>query len=186
MRTFLFHVYEEMKNGYTIKVIQAKNVIKGVFIYMEYLYRKNKYKKVIQKTIKIIMCLRRFLCRNWFQFIKVKFAFHIIMYIITKSNNQGATKSSPCKQTFTCEINCWMFSGIPTRADVGNNYNLPQMWIGMNTWTCLGQIKFRNANFVICSIASTHLPSMVNNMGSSLVAMEAQRKLDFLTFDFEW
>ncbi len=106
MRTFFFHVYEEMKNGYTIKVIQAKNVIKGVFIYMEYLYRKDKYKKVTQKTIKIIMCLRRFLCRNWFQFIKVKFAFHIIMYIITNSNNQGATKSSPCKQTFTCEINC--------------------------------------------------------------------------------
>ncbi len=64
MRTFFFHVYEEMKNGYTIKVIQAKNVIKGVFIYMEYLYRKDKYKKVTQKTIKIIMCLRRFLCRN--------------------------------------------------------------------------------------------------------------------------
>lgn len=55
-------MYEEMKNGYIIKV-QAKNIIKGVFTYVEYFYRKDKYKKVTQKNIKNIKCLRCLLCR---------------------------------------------------------------------------------------------------------------------------
>jgi hypothetical protein len=56
-------MYQEMKNGYVIKVIQAKNIIKGVFTYVEYFCRKDKYKKVTQKTIKNIKCLRCLLCR---------------------------------------------------------------------------------------------------------------------------
>jgi hypothetical protein len=109
------------------------------------------------------------------------------MYIITRNNSQNSNQIFTMQTSFyLCEINCWMFSLIPTRVDVGNNYNSPQMWIEMKIWTCLGWIKFRNANFVICTITSTHLPSIVNNMVSSLVAMEPQRKLDFLTFDFEW
>jgi len=33
---------------------------------------------------------------------------------------------------------------------------------------------------------SSHFPSMVNNIGPSLVAMEHWRNTNLLTFDFEW
>jgi hypothetical protein len=42
-----------------------------------------------------------------------------------------------------------------------------------------------NSNFVMCIIASNHLPSMVYNIHPLLVAMEPQRKLDLGTCDFE-
>jgi hypothetical protein len=42
-------MYEEMKNGYIIKVIQAKNVIKGVFTYMELFIRKTNIKRSNKK-----------------------------------------------------------------------------------------------------------------------------------------
>jgi hypothetical protein len=50
------------------------------------------------------------------------------------------------------------------------------------SWTCLEQIKFRNSNFIICTIILNHFPSMVNNRNPSLVAVEPQKKLDLWTF----
>ncbi len=56
---------------------------------------------------------------------------------------------------FACGINYWMSSWKLTRADVVDNRNLPWMQ------TCFEQNKFKNWNFVICIITSSHLPSIV-------------------------
>ncbi len=97
------------------------------------------------------------------------------------------SKEQPSMQiAFFCEINYCMSSWKPIRANVGENQNLPRTQIEMRSWICFGWAKFRNSNFVICTIASSHFSSMVNYIGPSLVAMEPQRKIDLWTFDFEW
>ncbi len=72
----------------------------------------------------------------------------------------------------------------PTRVDVSNNWSLPQTWIKLKCWNCFASTKFRNLNFVICTIASSHIPSMVNNIGPSLVAMELHKKPNFMNLWF--
>jgi len=79
-----------------------------------------------------------------------------------------------------------MSSWKPTRANVNNNWNLPQTQIEMKSWTCFGQIKI--LKFKLCHMhnASSHFPSMFNNIGPSVLAMEHSRKPNLWTFDFEW
>ncbi len=79
-----------------------------------------------------------------------------------------------------------MSSWNPTKANVGNNWNLPWMWIEMKSWTYFEWSKSKNLDSVICTIASSHLPPVINNTCSSLVAMESRRKPDFWIVDFEW
>jgi hypothetical protein len=74
----------------------------------------------------------------------------------------------------------------PTRVNVGDNWNLPQTQNEMRNWTCFGWTKFKNSNSDICTISSSHFPSMINTIGPSLVAMELWRKPNLWTFDFEW
>ncbi len=95
-----------------------------------------------------------------------------------------ATKRSPFKLVFACGINYWMFSWKPTWANVGNNQNL--LWMRMKSWTCFKQGKFKNLDSIICIIASNHLPLIVNNTSSSMIAMEPRKKPNFWTIDFEW
>ncbi len=90
-----------------------------------------------------------------------------------------AIKPSPFKLVFACGINCWMPFWKPTRANVVDNRNLLWMQIGMRNWTCFGWGKPKNFYSVICTIASNHLLSIVNNTSSSLVVMESQRKPNF-------
>ncbi len=47
------------------------------------------------------------------------------------------------------------------------------------------QNKSKNSDSVICIIVSSHLPLIVKNIHSSLVAMEPWRKPDFWIVDFE-
>jgi len=71
-----------------------------------------------------------------------------------------------------------------TRVDVSENWSLPQTWIKMRSWSCFVWTQFRNLNFVICTIASSHFPSMVNNTSPSLVAMEPHKKPNFMNLWF--
>jgi hypothetical protein len=89
---------------------------------------------------------------------------------------------SPCNLNFLYRVNCWMFSWKPIRVNVHNNLNLPWMYIEINSCTCFGWIKLRNAKFGICTIVFNHLPSMVYNMNSSLVTVKPWRKLIFELF----
>jgi hypothetical protein len=99
--------------------------------------------------------------------------------------NFGVTKPSPFKLVYGYGINCWMSFWKLIMVDVVNNWNLLWMQIEMRSWTCFGRSKSTNLDFVTYTIASNHLPSMVNNTSSSLVAMEPWRKLNFWTLDFE-
>jgi hypothetical protein len=55
--------------------------------------------------------------------------------------------------------------------DVGDNQILPQIQIEMKNRTCLRRDKFKNANFVICTIVSNHLPLMGYNTCLSFIEM---------------
>lgn len=88
---------------------------------------------------------------------------------LTKIAKIVKSESSPCKLDFPYRVNCWMFSWKPIRVDVHNNWNLPWMYIEINSYTCFGWIKLRNAKFGICTIVFNHLLSMVNNTNSSLL-----------------
>lgn len=63
---------------------------------------------------------------------------------------------------------------------------LPQMHIETKNYTYFLWGKLKNVNFAIFAIISSHLPSMVNNIGLFLVAIKTQRKIDFSTFNFIW
>ncbi len=78
-----------------------------------------------------------------------------------------------------------MFFLEPIKVDVGDSWNLSQTRIEMKSWTCFEWAKFKNSNFVICTITSSHFPSMVNNIGPSLVVIKPWRKPNLWTFDFE-
>jgi hypothetical protein len=104
---------------------------------------------------------------------KSSFVFHATLDIIIA---KGATKPLCFKLVFTCGINCWMPSWKPIRANVSDNQYLSWISIKMKSWTCFGWNTYKNLDFVIiCIIVSNQLPSIVNNIGSSLVAMEPQK-----------
>lgn len=73
------------------------------------------------------------------------------LHIITSSNGQmNYNWGLPCKLDYAFVTNCEMSSWKPTKTNVGNNWNLLQMWIEVRGWTCFGQGRFRNANSIIC------------------------------------
>jgi len=88
---------------------------------------------------------------------------------------KGIIKPSPFKLVSAYGMNCWMFFWKPIKVDVGDNQNLPWMQLKMKSWICFGQGKSKNSNFVMCAITSSHLPSIVNNIGSSLVVIKPWR-----------
>ncbi len=116
--------------------------------------------------------------RNSLQLIKVTVVFHIILDIIIRNNCQRSKQSLTMQSGFNLWdklLNILKLIG----ANRANNQNLSQMWIEMKNWTCFEQNNLKYATFVVCTIAFSHLLSMVNNTSSPLVVLKHKESLIF-------
>ncbi len=109
---------------------------------------------------------------------------HYVAFLLTTSSRTTIT-SPPHKLDSIFSKNYSISLWIPTRIDVNNKWNLPWIRMEMRSWTYFEQGKAKNMDSIIRKIASNHLFSMVNNIGSLLVVMAAHKNLDFLAIDFE-
>jgi hypothetical protein len=140
-----------------MKIIIQYGVFKPKFWYKEFphIYIICILKRTIKRSHENYQqpsCLRGFLFKFWFWFNKIKLVFHIPLDIIIRNNCWRSNKS------FTFQTNFHFWDKLldvflkPTRVDVVNKWNLPWMRIEMKNWTCFGQGKSKNSDFIICII----------------------------------
>jgi len=138
---------------------------------MDYLYAKDNYILVTQK-----------LSTLYFQ---EMFAFHIMLHIIIKNNCQRNNNEIPTMQT---SLHFWdkllnVFL-IPNKERCEWELEFTMNVICNKELNLFFKEIIKECIVLICTIAFNHFPSIVNNISSLLVAMDAWRKSNFWTFDF--
>jgi hypothetical protein len=128
---------------------------------------------------------RNVFIKTWLQLIKVKFAFHIMLHIIVKNNCQRKNNEIPITQT---NLHFWdkllnVFL-IPNKEKCEWELEFTMNVLCNEELNLFRKMKIKECIFVICNIAFNHFQSIVNNISSLLVAMDAWRKSNFWTFDF--